>query len=166
MLMSIFKPKWMLLILGLFFSGAVYKFAPYQSNWQPASSAFDKDRLYQVFTDNAKSLIKTTAPDNAKVKYIRPFAAPELAIVDFNTEDVCGFSGCLYAIYQTNQPAQPIFRWLLHSKDLPPNIDLFSTDKSCLVLNQTNNRGQISQIHFCYSSDSYKQTSQSVFPAP
>jgi hypothetical protein len=159
--------RWLFLILLVSIAaGFIYQFAPYESNWLPAFSVFDKNRFTQIVDDNALALRQgrkfSELQDHSLVKFLRPWAAPELAIIDFSTKDVCGLSGCLYAIYETPKPRHPIFRWLLHSKNLPTNTPLFKIENNCLVLNQFNQR-QIVQLKFCYSAGSYTQTQQSYF---
>jgi hypothetical protein len=168
-MMRSFKSKyWAIgLLLVLLVIGGAYYFAPYESSWLQASSVLDEVRMSQLIGDNATSLRKEKEIDviqkKIKIKFVKPFRSPELAIIDFDTEKVCGVSGCLYAIYETLRPKVPIFRWLLRKEELPPNEPLFKVSGNCLLVNQSKGQ-EISQVHFCYSGRNYTQSKQLNFP--
>jgi hypothetical protein len=153
--------------LTLMVVGGAYYFAPYESNWLQASSVLDGVRMSQIVGDNATSLNKDkeigVIQKKIKIKFVRPFRSPELVIIDFGTEKVCGVSGCLYAVYETVKPETPIFRWLLRKEELPPNESMFKVSGNCLLVNQSKGQ-EVNQVHFCYSGRAYVQSKQLNFP--
>lgn len=141
----------------------------YESPWHSALSVVERERLFQIIRDNSHNLEKaqdfTRIQAGMEIKFIRPFASPELAIVNFNTQRLCGTGGCLYAIYETDKPANPIFRWLLDA-NLPHSVPLFSSSSNCLVVHQKA-KAQLVRLQYCHSGkSSYVQRDKSFLDTP
>jgi hypothetical protein len=160
------KFLWVALIIIGGVGGAVFfQLRSYESQWQPALSVVDRDRLFELIRDNSHDLEQqkdfTTIQSEMEIKILRPFASPELVIVNFNTKSLCGIAGCLYAVYQTDKPAAPLFQWLLNPA-LPKATPLFSTTGDCLVVNQYQQaKNQMATMKYCKSGKSYAERDKS-----
>jgi hypothetical protein len=150
---------WLVLMTGGF---VVYQLRAYESDWQPALSVVDRERLFEIIRDNSHDLSRerdfTTILAGIEIKFLRPFGSPELAVVNFNSKNLCGIAGCLYAVYQTEKPSAPLFQWLL-SPALPESVPLFTTSEKCLVVNQyLKRKNQQISIKYCNLGKSYAET--------
>ncbi|MFB2834231.1 hypothetical protein [Floridanema evergladense] len=113
------------------------------TGWQNAAVAAPQELVRQAVEQNYLSAPEAATLDFNRVKVlpIKASKSKPLYIFDFNTPNLCGIGGCLYAVY--TEDGTPILRLMLQNK-LPKNVPLFSvSDKfnsgyPCLVISQLN----------------------------
>jgi hypothetical protein len=159
-----YKLLWAMGALGVIGIAAYFPFRAYESRWLPATSMVSRERLFEIIRDNSSELSKdkdfSRIQAGIQIKIIRPFASPELAIVNFNSQRLCGLAGCLYAVYSTAKPVTPMYRWLLHS-NLPSSTPLFASSGNCLIVHQPAT-DKLVRLRYCPSGGStYVQHDQS-----
>jgi hypothetical protein len=96
----------------------------------------------------------------------------KLTIFNFNTPDVCGALGCLYAGYwfKPNQPITQVFLSYLNPT-LPPGKQLLVVGENrhqplpCLKVLQTDKQ-QLRQLNFCFNGNRYQVADSQLFSPP
>lgn len=90
-------------------------------------------------------------------------------LFNFNTPDVCGVLGCLYAGYwfKKYQPITQVFLSYLNPK-LPPGEKLLAVGNNhglllpCIIVMQTEKQ-QIRQLNYCFNGNHYQVADSQVF---
>jgi hypothetical protein len=96
--------------------------------------------------------------DKVKVLQVPNQGKGRLFIFDFQSVQLCGAGGCLYAIYHESESGNLLLTVLADPK-LPKGEALFKVDDvvrngfSCLVITQTTTSAQtLSRTQYCYQS--------------
>lgn len=106
--------------------------------------------------------------DESQIKVLKVpgIGAGNLYVIDFNTPQLCGSGGCLYAVY--TQHARLVLSLLLNPK-LPKGTSLFSISEetrngfSCLVIAQsTVDDAAVEERRYCYEGAGFTLINSSV----
>lgn len=137
-------------------------------DWKPANSvapaALVSTALQQNYLENQS---KTPLYKNQiKVLKIHSRGAGNVYIFDFNTPQLCGSAGCLYAVY--TEDGKSVLSLLLNTQ-LPQKVLLFSVSEQtrngfpCLEIAQpTKEQSMISQSQYCYEGTGFVLVNSSV----
>lgn len=145
------------------------------TGWQTAAVAAPQELVRQAVEQNYLSAPEEATLDFNRVKVlpITPNKSKPLYIFDFNTPNLCGIGGCLYAVY--TQDGTPVLRLMLQAT-LPKNVPLFAaSDKfnsgfPCLVVSQMNSdkttardsKNLLVRSLYCYSGSGFALFNSSV----
>lgn len=131
-------------------------------NWKKAVDVISTTVLEQVIRDNTELNIKA-AVENILVWDVG-VKDGNFRLFDFNTPDVCGALGCLYAGYwfKSNQPITQVFLTYLNP-NLPSGKKLLAIGETrnqslpCMRVLQTDKQ-QLRQLNYCFNGNRYQVT--------
>lgn len=113
--------------------------------------------------------LKTQKPlDENQLKALKvpSLGAGTLYVIDFNSPQLCGTGGCLYAVY--TQQGRSVLRLLLNP-NLPNKTPLFSVSEQsrngfyCLVVAQsTGKEDTVSRSRYCYEGTGFTLVNSSI----
>lgn len=135
--------------------------------WQKATAAVPEPVLEQVIQANTE-LDMAQAKENL-LAWTVDGKAGNLTLFNFNTPNLCGALGCLYAGYwlRENQPVVEVFQNYL-DPNLPANKPLFQVGENrgqalpCLeVLQMEGDR--LRQLNYCFNGDRYQLADSQLF---
>ncbi len=135
--------------------------------WQKAATAVPETVLEQVVQTNTE-LDMAQAKENLLVWTVDGKEG-KLTLFNFNTPNLCGALGCLYAGYwlREKQPATEVFQTYLNP-NLPANKPLFQVGENrgqalpCLeVLQMEGDR--LRQSNYCFNGDRYQLADSQLF---
>jgi hypothetical protein len=135
--------------------------------WQKATAIVPEPVLEQVIQANT-NLDMAQAKENLLAWNVDGKAG-RLTLFNFNTPNLCGALGCLYAGYwlRENQPAVEVFQNYLNP-NLPANKPLFQVGENrgqalpCLeVLQMESDR--LRQLNYCFNGDRYQLADSQLF---
>ena len=143
--------------------------------WQKATAVVPEPVLEQVIQANT-DLNMTQAKENL-LAWTVDGKAGKLTLFNFNTPNLCGALGCLYAGYwlRENQSAVEVFQNYLNP-NLPANKPLFQVGENrgqalpCLKVLQMEGdslRGgkaeRLRQLNYCFNGDRYQLADSQLF---
>ncbi|MTJ55831.1 hypothetical protein FJR38_25785 [Anabaena sp. UHCC 0253] len=128
--------------------------------WHKAVNLVSSSVVEQVIGENT-NLNPQTSVDNTLAVNVAGKDG-NLTIFNFNTPDVCGALGCLYAGYwfKPNQPITQVFLSYLNPT-LPPGKQLLAVGENrnqslpCVKVLQTEKQ-QLRQLNFCFNGNRYQ----------
>ncbi|MBS3030680.1 MAG: hypothetical protein HCA25_00130 (plasmid) [Dolichospermum sp. DET50] len=129
-------------------------------NWNKAVDVVSTPVLEQVIRDNTNLNPKASA-ENILIWNVSEKDG-KLTLFNFNTPDVCGALGCLYAGYwlRNDKPITQVFLSYLNPT-LPPGKQLFVVGENrnqslpCIKVLQTEKQ-QLRQLNFCFNGNRYQ----------
>ncbi|MBD2694165.1 hypothetical protein [Anabaena catenula] len=129
-------------------------------NWKKAVDVVSTPVLEQVIRDNTELNTKV-AVENILVWDVG-VKDGNFKLFNFNTPEVCGVLGCLYAGYwfKPNQPITQVFLSYLNP-NLPPGKQLLAIGETrnqslpCIKVLQTENQ-QLRQLNYCFNGNRYQ----------
>ncbi|WP_016948747.1 hypothetical protein [Anabaena sp. PCC 7108] len=129
-------------------------------NWKKAVDVVSTPVLEQVIRDNIELNTKAAA-ENILVWDVG-VKDGNFRLFNFNTPEVCGALGCLYAGYwfKSNQPITQVFLSYLNP-NLPPGKQLFAVGETrnqplpCIKVLQTEKQ-QLRQLNYCFNGNRYQ----------
>lgn len=152
-----------LLITSLFLSGCSNDNSLGTSlNWQNAN-AVPKSLLLSATTQN--TTLPSTQIDSIKVAVIPTRRKNHLYIFNFNSPNLCGELGCLYAGYLNNaQGSKQVFKLYLQPNVLPgKHLITLMNDNSknslglpCLNAQQVLNNTTLQMLTYCFDGNDYQ----------
>lgn|ERR671932_469755 len=138
------------------------------SSWGSANSVAPVEVVRAALAQNYLPL-KTQKPlDENQVKALKvpSLGAETLYVIDFNSPQLCGNGGCLYAVY--TQQGKSVLRLLLNPK-LPNKTPLFAVSEQtrngfyCLVVAQsTGEEDTVSRGRYCYEGTGFTLVNSSI----
>ena len=137
-------------------------------SWGSANSVAPVKVVRAALAQNYLPL-KTQKPlDENQVKALKvpSLGAETLYVIDFNSPQLCGNGGCLYAVY--TQQGKSVMRLLLNPK-LPNKTPLFAVSEQtrngfyCLVVAQsTGEEDTVSRGRYCYEGTGFTLVNSSI----
>ncbi|WP_353933345.1 hypothetical protein WJM97_22935 (plasmid) [Okeanomitos corallinicola TIOX110] len=129
-------------------------------NWKKAADVVSTSVLEQVIRDNTELNTKA-AVENILVWDVS-VKDGNFRLFNFNTPEVCGALGCLYAGYwfKQNQPITQVFLSYLNPS-LPPGKQLLAVGETrnqslpCIKVLQTEKQ-QLRQLNYCFNGNRYQ----------
>lgn len=129
-------------------------------NWKKAVDVVSTPVLEQVIRDNTELNTKA-AVENILVWDVA-VKDDNFRLFNFNSPEVCGALGCLYAGYwfKPNQPITEVFLSYLNS-NLPPGKQLLAVGETrnqslpCIKVLQTEKQ-QLRQLNYCFNGNRYQ----------
>ena len=138
------------------------------SSWGSANSVAPVEVVRAALVQNYLPL-KTQKPlDENQIKALKvpSLGAETLYIINFNSPQLCGIGGCLYAVY--TQQGRSVMRLLLNPK-LPNKTPLFAVSEQtrnglyCLVVAQsTGKEDTVSRSRYCYEGTGFTLVNSSI----
>ena len=138
------------------------------SSWGSANSVAPVEVVRAALAQNYLPL-KTQKPlDENQIKALKvpSLGAETLYVIDFNSPQLCGNGGCLYAVY--TQQGKSVMRLLLNPK-LPNKTPLFAVSEQtrngfyCLVVAQsTGEEDTVSRGRYCYEGTGFTLVNSSI----
>ncbi|HEY9709039.1 MAG TPA: hypothetical protein V6D48_12630 [Oculatellaceae cyanobacterium] len=138
------------------------------SSWGSANAVAPAEMVRAALLQNYLPL-KTQKPlDENQIKALKvpSLGAETLYIIDFNSPQLCGTGGCLYAVY--TQQGRSVLRLLLNPK-LPKKTPLFAVSEQsrngfyCLVVAQsTGKEDTVSRSRYCYEGTGFTLVNSSI----
>ena len=130
--------------------------------WQPATQFFSQEQVKVVLSENS-----TLPGSPEQIDRVRALPLQNVVALNFNTQELCGLTGCLYALYvqrdRANLP-QRVFSGYLNP-GLPPGTPLLKqSDQTlnnlpCLTLNQIQG-ANLKQYSLCFKGQQYEVSNQ------
>jgi hypothetical protein len=129
-------------------------------NWKKAVDVVSTPVLEQVIRDNTE--LKTKAAVENILVWDVGVKNGNFRLFNFNTPEVCGALGCLYAGYwfKQNQPITQVFLSYLNP-NLPPRKQLLAVGENrnqplpCIKVLQTEKQ-QLRQLNYCFNGNRYQ----------
>ncbi|MBE9128017.1 MULTISPECIES: hypothetical protein [unclassified Coleofasciculus] len=140
-----------LLAVGGLMMNAISKFP---TNWIPAQRAISQGLLTKIMSENSTGV--DIDPEATKVLKLKG----GIKLIDFNSPDLCGRAGCVYAAY-TKEGSRKLHLIL------QPQPDLFTISQEsrngipCLEIKQPSGDKTI-QHTYCYEGDKFIKTFSEV----
>jgi hypothetical protein len=135
--------------------------------WQKAAGFIPESLLEQVIQTQTE--LNVSQAEETLLVWSVEGKDSELALFNFNTPDLCGALGCLYAGYWLREglPAKEVFLSYL-DPNLPVNHSLFQVGENrgqalpCLEVLQTEQK-QLRQLDYCFNGDRYQLSDSHLF---
>ena len=132
--------------------------------WQSATDYFSQPQLEKILFENVTKDVAQEVGSKALVAELS--SSPNTVIaVDFNSRQVCGKLGCLYAVYRRRQgQLESVFSRYLTTNQ-PPDVPVFIPLKEtrmelpCFQVNQVVGE-TLEQLKFCFDGDRYSLVEQ------
>jgi hypothetical protein len=153
--------------LSLLLSGCSAQAAGF---WSTALSLLNTDQVSAIIADNS-SFSLSQIPNDWREK-MKVHQEGNLFLIDFNSDRLCGQSGCLYVGYLFDEDSQQLSDVLSIrlNPQLPPRVSLFEIDSSqateppCLKIHQLESPSKILQYTFCFNGTEYVKQSTIAKP--
>lgn len=138
------------------------------SSWGSANSVPPAEVVRAALAQNYLPLKtqKPLAENQIKALKVPSLGAETLYVIDFNSPQLCGTGGCLYAVY--TQQGRSVLRLLLNPK-LPNKTPLFAVSEQtrngfyCLVIAQsTGEEDTVSRSRYCYEGTGFTLVNSSI----
>ena len=132
--------------------------------WQSAANYFSQPQLEKVLFENVTKDVAQEVGNKALVAELSSSPNPVIAI-NFNSQQVCGKLGCLYAVYRgKKEQLEAVFsRYLTTNQPLDVSVFLpleeVRMELPCFQINQV--VGEVlEQLKFCFDGDHYSLVEQ------
>lgn len=132
--------------------------------WQSATQFFSREQVAALLAEN--STLTAASPEQVDRVKVLPLQQNVVA-VNFNLQELCGVSDCLYSVYSQSNKSDPprrLFSAYLNP-GVPPGTPLFrQTDQTlnnypCFQLNQAGT-STLKQSTLCFQERQYEVVSQ------
>ncbi len=131
--------------------------------WMLASAIAPASLIQTAISQNSTGGVN---PDKVKVLQVPNQGKGRLFIFDFQSVQLCGKGGCLYAIYHESGN---LLLSVLADPKLPKGEALFKVDDvvrngfSCLVITQTTTSAQtVSRTQYCYQGTGFVRVNEAL----
>lgn len=138
------------------------------SSWEPANQIASVSLIRMAVQENYLTPKNQKPLDENQIKALKvpDKGAGNFYVIDFNSQQLCGSGGCLYAVY--TQKGQLVLRLLLNPR-LPKKTPLFSISEQtwngvpCLSIAQsTGEENIISRRRYCYEGSGFTLVNSSM----
>jgi hypothetical protein len=155
------------LLLSVLFSLGGCSLNPAAITWNKAANLVSAPVIEQVITENTRFKAKPSAKNILSLNVAGKDG--KFILFNFNTPDVCGALGCLYAGYwsRDKQPISQVFLSYLNT-NLPPGKELLVVEEDkdrllpCIKILQTEMQ-QLRQFRYCFNGNRYQVINSQLF---
>lgn len=122
--------------------------------WRPVSQVINKSLLAKIIQDNSVGNYKSLQ-DSSKTIEIK-LEGKKIYLIDFNSPELCGQSGCLYVAY-TKEGNRVLNLMLQPTESKLFTINELDSSRICLDIQQPKNQ-QTFIYTYCYEGTQFIQT--------